>query len=44
MDVKSFNVYGVYMPRSNPLDCFMSGPAMSRLRERNEESPGAPPG
>ncbi|XP_076096317.1 uncharacterized protein LOC143067150 isoform X2 [Mytilus galloprovincialis] len=43
MDVKSFNVYGVYMPRSNPLDCFMSGPAMSRLRERNEESPGAPP-
>ncbi|XP_052104145.1 uncharacterized protein LOC127737472 [Mytilus californianus] len=41
MDVKSFNVYGVYMPRSNPLECFMSGPAMSRLR--NEESPGAPP-
>lgn len=43
MDVKSFNVYGVYMPRSNPLECFMSGPAMSRLRERSEESPGAPP-
>lgn len=31
------------MPRSNPLECFMSGPVASRSRDRSEESPGAPP-
>ncbi|XP_069103896.1 uncharacterized protein [Argopecten irradians] len=42
LDAKGLSVYGVYMPRKNPLACFMTGPASSRLKGRAEEVPAPP--
>ncbi|XP_033760415.1 uncharacterized protein LOC117342372 isoform X2 [Pecten maximus] len=42
LDSKGLSVYGVYMPRKNPLACFMTGAASSRLKEKAEEVPAPP--
>ncbi|XP_021338850.1 uncharacterized protein LOC110467439 isoform X2 [Mizuhopecten yessoensis] len=42
LDSKGLSVYGVYMPRKNPMACFMTGAASSRLKETVEEVPAPP--
>ncbi|XP_060065518.1 uncharacterized protein LOC132545864 [Ylistrum balloti] len=42
LDAKGLTVYGVYMPRKNPMACFMTGAASSRLKEKAEEVPPPP--
>ncbi|XP_052785178.1 uncharacterized protein LOC128220720 isoform X2 [Mya arenaria] len=41
LDSKGLTVYGVYMPRENPTDCFITG--SRRFKDHGEEIPSAPP-
>lgn len=41
VDSKGLTVYGVYMPRENPAECFIAGPR--RLKDVGEDIPSAPP-
>ena len=42
VDSKGLTVYGVYMPRGHPSDCFITGPR--RLKDVGDDIPSAPPG
>lgn len=35
-------MYGVYMPRGHPSDCFITGPR--RIKDVGDDIPSAPPG
>ncbi|XP_052215656.1 uncharacterized protein LOC127834094 isoform X2 [Dreissena polymorpha] len=41
LDSKGLTVYGVYMPRENPTECFITG--QRRMRDVGDEIPSAPP-
>lgn len=43
LDAKSLNELGMYMPRGNPLGCFVVKNKASR-EQFDEETPNAPPG